>query len=135
MYAHFYRARRRLVVQLVHSRKVAGQARGEHIAPLGSILLPAPFSLAERTRFWRELESRLHVVVARIGARFSDAERGKVIAGLARRIPRPSEGELRRAEISAAVARARLTAERRGKPAARRAPSRPARVTEKAGAE
>lgn len=120
MYARFHTARRRLAVKLVHSRKISGQTKSEHIAPLGSILLPEPFSLSERIRFWEALEGRLRLVVARIGDRFNDDVRRNVIAGIDRRIPRPTEAE----EISAAVDAARLAAERRGKRADRRAPSR-----------
>ena len=110
MYARFYRAKRRLIGQLVDSHKIAGQVRAEHIAPLGSVLLPEPFSLSERTKFWEALKGRLWVVVDRIGDRFTDEVRAKVLAGLDRRIPKPGEAE----EISAAVAAVRVAAEKRG---------------------
>ena len=125
MYARFHPAKRRLVVKLVASRRVGGKVQAEHIAPLGSVLLPEPFSLSERTKFWEALDGRLSIVVDRIGERFSAEERRKVIAGVDRRIPRPSEAE----QISAAVAEARLAAEKRGKRAGRRAPSQAAATT------
>ena len=87
MYARFHPAKRRLVVKLVASRRIGGKVQAEHIAPLGSVLLPEPFSLSERTKFWEALEGRLSIVVDRIGERFSAEERRKVIAGIDRRIP------------------------------------------------
>jgi hypothetical protein len=129
MYARFYRAKRRVVVNLVHSRKIGGQARSEHIARLGSIIGGEEISLSERQRFWQEAQQRLDVVADRLGERFSDDVRRKVIAGIDRRIPRVTEAEERQAELRAAVAKARLMSERRGKrpaDAPRRQPSRAA---------
>jgi hypothetical protein len=122
MYARFYRAKRRVVVNLVHSRKFGGQARSEHIARLGSIIAGEEISLSERQRFWQEAQQRLDVVADRLGERFSDDVRRKVIAGIEARIPKPADAEERQAEIRAFVAKARLMSKRRGKRAAGDAP-------------
>jgi hypothetical protein len=129
VYLHFYRVHRRLAVNLVTSRRVAGKVRSEHIARLGSVLEPEPIALPERQQFWAQIDGRFAAIDAKFPGRVTPDDKRKVIAGIEARIPKPTETEERQAEISGAVARARLTAEKRGKRAAdapRRQPSRAA---------
>jgi hypothetical protein len=50
---------------LVEGRRVCGKVRHEHIASLGSILVPA--TIADPVVFWRRLHERLAKLSNRIG--------------------------------------------------------------------
>jgi hypothetical protein len=129
MYPRFYREHHRLVVNLVTSRRVGRQARMEHIGRLGSVVLTKSITAEERLRFWRELPGRFAALDVKFPGRVTLDDKRKILAGIAARIPKPTETEERQAEISAAVAKARLMPEKRRKrpaDAPRRQPSRAA---------
>jgi hypothetical protein len=63
MFVRFIRDGRRLVANLVHNRRVDGKVVSEHIARLGSCLLPEPIlrrsEFASGTR-WRTAGANIH---------------------------------------------------------------------------
>ena len=129
MFVRFRPICSRLAVILVANHREGRKVRQDHIGWLGSVALPEPIAARERVRFWSELDERFRAIAVRRPDRVSPDDRRKVRAALAVRIPRPTEAEEREAEIGAAIGKARLTAERRGKRADRRAPSRAATTT------
>ena len=109
MFIQFRRVHRRLVANLVATRKVNRKARSEHIARLGSVALPEPAALAERQALWGDLDRQLAAVEARQPGRISPADRRKILAALNARIPRPTDTE----EIQAAIKAANRQAARK----------------------
>jgi hypothetical protein len=134
MYARFYRDHHRLVVTLVHSRRIrpgAGGARTEFLGRLGSVRLPEPIAADERGRFWGELATRFGAIAARFSDRISPDDRRKVLTRVAARIPAPTASAERWVLIASARAETLKRSERRGNDApiddsARRQPSRAA---------
>lgn len=121
MFVHFRRRYRRLAVGIGQSQYVNGKSHTAFAASLGSVALPEPIALPERRAFWQQLDSRFAAIAARFGDdRVSPADQRKIIAGIEARIPKPTETEERQAEVRAAVGKARLAAEKRGKRAVRR---------------
>jgi hypothetical protein len=88
-FVRFRQTPSRLQVSLVEERRVGGKVRHEHIASLGSILVPA--TIADRVAFWRLLHERLAKLSNRIGA----DEQGKILGAIHARIPMVTIDELR----------------------------------------
>jgi hypothetical protein len=89
MFVRFRQTPSRLQVSLVEGRRVGGKVRHEHIASLGSILVPA--TIADRVAFWRRLHERL----AKLSNRISADEQGKILGAIHVRIPMVTIDELR----------------------------------------
>jgi uncharacterized protein (DUF885 family) len=81
MFVRFRQARHRLQVSLIETRRVDGKVRHEHIASLGSIILPP--SVADRITFW----GRLHERLAKLSNRIAAADHGKVLGAVHARVP------------------------------------------------
>jgi hypothetical protein len=92
MFVRFRRVYRRLVINVERTRRVGGRARGFHIARVGSCLLPEPIFVAERLRFWREVDEKLRND-PRL-ASLSGADWDKALAVIEARVPRPSSAEI-----------------------------------------
>jgi hypothetical protein len=101
MFVRFRAVRHRLVVDLVLTRRVGGKVRSEHIARLGSVVLPEPIAARERIRFWRELKERFRDL-ARLANRVSADDRRKALAAIHARIPKPTEADEQAAVIDVA---------------------------------
>jgi hypothetical protein len=101
MFVRFRIVRRRLVVNLVETRRVGRKIVSEHIARLGSAALPEPINAAERILFWRDLKERWRDLIGRKGNRITADDRKKALAAIHQRIPKPTEAELQAARIEA----------------------------------
>jgi hypothetical protein len=95
MFVRFRRKGKRLVVDLVETRRLGGKVKSEHVARLGSITLPEPFPTAERVRFWRGLKARWRDLIDRLGNRVSAGDRRNALKAIAARIGKPGELEER----------------------------------------
>jgi hypothetical protein len=95
VFVRFRRKGKRLVVDLVETRRVDGKVKSDHVARLGSIALPEPFPTAERVRFWRGLKARWRDLVDRLGNRVSADDRRRALRAIAARIAKPGELEER----------------------------------------
>jgi hypothetical protein len=87
MRARFRLQYRRLQVSLVHSHRIDGRVREDHIAALGSV--PVPLSIAGSVAFWQQANQRL----AKLGNRLGKDGRTKIINELAAKIPMVTEAE------------------------------------------
>jgi hypothetical protein len=92
MFVRFLRDGRRLVANLVHNRRVDGKVVSEHIAHLGSCLLPEPISAPERIRFWDALADRWRQHPRLINIALGD--RRRALAQIDERIPQPTPAEI-----------------------------------------
>jgi hypothetical protein len=92
MFVRFIRDGRRLVANLVHNRRVDEKVVSEHIARLGSCLLPEPISALERIRFWDALPGRWRQHPRLIDMSLDD--RRRALDQIAERIPQPSPSEI-----------------------------------------
>jgi hypothetical protein len=81
MFVRFRQAGHRLQASLIETRRVAGKVRHEHIASLGSIVMPP--SVTNRITFW----ARLHERLARLSNRIEAADHGKVLGAIHARVP------------------------------------------------
>jgi hypothetical protein len=95
MFVRFRRKGKRLVVDLVETRRVDGKVKSDHVARLGSITLPEPFPLTERVRFWRGLKTRWRDLIDRLGNRVSADDRRNALKAITARIAKPGELEER----------------------------------------
>jgi hypothetical protein len=95
MFVRFRAKGKRLVVDLVETRRNGRKVRCEHIARLGSLALPEPFPPDLRVCFWRDLKNRWRDLVDRLGNRVSAENRKKALRQIAARIPKPDELEER----------------------------------------
>jgi hypothetical protein len=95
MFVRFIRDGRRLVANLVNNRRVNGKVVSEHIARLGSCLLPEPISAPERIRFWDALADRWRQHPRLINISLDD--RRRALNQVAGRIPQPSPSEIAQA--------------------------------------
>ena len=107
-FVRFRQTPSRLQVSLVEGRRVGGKVRHEHIASLGSILVPA--TIADRVAFWRLLHERLAKLSNRIGA----DEQGKILGAIHARIPMVTIDELRTLQRENAQADEKFCAGLRG---------------------
>jgi hypothetical protein len=89
MFVRFRQVGRRLKVSLVETRRTEGKVRHEHIAGLGSVVIP--FDIPERIAFWRKLHERL----ARLANRIGSETQGKILGQVHGRIPMPTVDEMR----------------------------------------
>jgi hypothetical protein len=80
MFVRFRQTPSRLQVSLVEGRRVGGKVRHEHIASLGSILVP--FTAADHIAFWDRACERIDRLANRIGG-----DKGKIIGAIDARIP------------------------------------------------
>lgn len=96
MFPRFERQRRRLFVTLTLNRKVSRTVHGERLGSLGSLAWSEPLSVAERVKYWAEINQRFLAIRTRYPGRVSPADEAKVRATIAQRIPpAQSEAELR----------------------------------------
>jgi hypothetical protein len=102
MFVRFRRVRHRLVVNLEQNRRVGGKVKNEHIARLGSVVLPEPVSARERVRFWRELKERFRDIAVRLANCVSAEDRRKALAQIHARIPKPTAADEQAARIETA---------------------------------
>jgi hypothetical protein len=102
MFVRFRQAARRLRVSLVETRRVDGRVRAEHIASLGSIVVP--WAVADRIAFWIQLHDRL----GRLSNRLDAAKHGEMIGAVYARIPLPTPDEQRALQLENAEADERL---------------------------
>jgi hypothetical protein len=105
MFVRFRQVGRRLKVSLVETRRTEGKVRHEHIAGLGSVVIPS--DVPERIAFWRKLHERL----ARLANRIDSETQGKILGQVHGRIPMPTVDEMRALQIENAKADARLWSE------------------------
>jgi hypothetical protein len=110
MFIRFRPVCRRLVVNLVANRRVSGKVKSEHIARLGSAVLPEPIGARERVRLWRELKTRLPGLTARLGDRVSSDDWRKALALIHRRIPKPTVADEQAARSADQATRRALAA-------------------------
>jgi hypothetical protein len=96
MFARFRAMPRRLQVSLVETRRSEGRVRHEHVAGLGSAVLP--LSPQTRLQFWEQLHPRL----ARLANRLDGTAQAKVLAAVHARIPMVTGEERRALQIEAA---------------------------------
>ena len=68
-------------VSLVETRRTEGKVRHEHIAGLGSVVIPS--DVPERIAFWRKLHERL----ARLANRIDSETQDKLLGQVHGRIP------------------------------------------------
>jgi hypothetical protein len=80
MFVRFRQTPSRLQVSLIEGRRVGGKVRHEHIASLGSILVPA--TVADRIAFWNRAIERMDRLANRIGD-----EKEKIVSAIHARIP------------------------------------------------
>jgi hypothetical protein len=105
MFVRFRQVGRRLKVSLAETRRTEGKVRHEHIAGLGSVVIPS--DVPERIAFWRKLHERL----ARLANRIDSETQGKILGQVHGRIPMPTVDEMRALQIENAKADARLWSE------------------------
>jgi len=102
MFVRFRQAGHRLQASLIETRRVDGKVRHEHIASLGSIMLPP--SVADRIAFWQRLHERLGKLSNRV-----DAEtHGRVLGAVHARVPMVTADEQRSLQLENAKADARF---------------------------
>jgi hypothetical protein len=89
MFARFRHISHRLIVDLVHSRRigVGAQARTEYIGRLGSLAWAETLDPGARMKFWAELSHRFRAIGARRPGVVSAADEIKIRDAIAARIP------------------------------------------------
>jgi len=102
MFARFRQTLKRLQVSLVETRRLEGKVRAEHIASLGSIVVP--WTVADRIAFW----TRLHERLGRLSNRLDAAKQGEIIGAVYARIPLPTPDEQRALQLENAETDERL---------------------------
>ena len=102
MFVRFRQTKTRLQASLVHTRRVDGKVRYEHVAMLGTSRRAA--SVAERFAFWQRLHDRL----ARLGNRLDAATQAKLLGAVHARIPMVTPDEVRALQLANAQADVRL---------------------------
>jgi hypothetical protein len=87
---HISTQRRNLYLRLfLHGgHKVNGRLVHDYFGMLGSVIAEPSISMAERERFWTELDGRLCAIAAK-HPRLDAAEVIKIKASLARHVPKP----------------------------------------------
>ena len=104
MFVRFQQAGDRLQVSLVETRRVDGGVRHEHIASLGSIVVP--HSIEGRLAFWQDLHQRLGQLSNQVDA----GVQVRVLGSIHARVPMVTADEWREAQLSAVEANARFWA-------------------------
>jgi hypothetical protein len=94
MRSRAHHLRNRLFIGLMGSRKEFGKRRETYLGPLGSVAFAKPVSLADRLAFWASFDGRWRALETR-HPRITAEDRDKVEAGIARRIPKPTQAEER----------------------------------------
>jgi hypothetical protein len=74
----------RLSVSIVHSQRVGGRLKHDHIAALGSVEMPPSF--ADRIAFWQRVNQRL----AKLSNRIDATAQAKIRGAIHQRIPMPT---------------------------------------------
>ena len=98
MFVRFRQAGHRLQASLIETRRLDGKVRHEHIASLGSIILPP--SVADRITFWQRLHERL----AKLSNRVDAETHGKVLGAVHARVPMVTADEQRALQLENAKA-------------------------------
>jgi hypothetical protein len=101
MFVRFRQTRATLQLSLVETRRENGRICHDHIAGLGSV--PDPASIADRIKFWADLNDRLAKLGNRLGPDVS-----KVMGMIHDRVPMPTEEEQRELQLENARADERL---------------------------
>jgi predicted Zn-dependent protease len=102
MFVRFRQAGQRLQASLIETRRVDGKVRHEHIASLGSVILP--LSVADRITFW----NRLHERLAKLSNRIDAETHGKVLGAVHARVPMVTADEQRALQLENAKADAQF---------------------------
>jgi hypothetical protein len=102
-----------LAASLIESVRIDGKPRQRHVAYLAGISEKGVEHVGRRLRFWREVDERLHDLSNRLTA----AERKRITAIVAARVPRPSEAEAVRCDREFAESIARIRSLLREAPA------------------
>jgi integrase len=102
MFVRFRQAGHRLQASLIETRRVDGKVRHEHIASLGSIILPP--SVVDRITFW----NRLHERLAKLSNRIDAETHGKVLGAVHARVPMVTADEQVALQLENAKADARF---------------------------
>jgi hypothetical protein len=77
-----------LRIDLVSGRRVAGRVMQMRLGPLGAVIFSDPVSLAERTKFWAQMNERFRVIRERWPDRISPADEIEIRNKIGKRIPR-----------------------------------------------
>jgi hypothetical protein len=93
MFVRFRQAGHKLQTSLIETRRVDGKVRHEHIASLGSIILPP--SVADRITFWQRLHDRL----AKLSNRVTAEDQGKVLGAVHAKVPMITADEQRALQL------------------------------------
>jgi hypothetical protein len=102
-----------LAAILIESVRIDGKPRQRHIAYLAGINEKAIVEfVGARVRFWREVDAVLH----RLSNRLTAAERERIVAAVAAKVPRPTpaEAEQSERELAESFVRLKELASRRG---------------------
>ena len=102
MFVRFRQAGHKLQTSLIETRRVDGKVRHEHIASLGSIILPP--SVADRITFWQRLHDRL----VKLANRIDPEMHGKVLGAVHDRVPMVTADEQRALQLENAKADAQF---------------------------
>ena len=102
MFVRFRQAGHKLQTSLIETRRVDGKVGHEHIASLGSIILPP--SVADRITFWQRLHDRL----AKLANRIDPEMHGKVLGAVHDRVPMVTADEQRALQLENAKADAQF---------------------------
>lgn len=105
MFVRFRQSRNRLQLSLVETRRVGGKIVHEHIASLGSIIVPS--AVAGRVAFWQKLHERL----ARLANRIDASALEKLIGAVHARVPMVTIEEIRSLQLKNAQADERIWSE------------------------
>jgi hypothetical protein len=98
MFVRFRQAGHRLQASLIETRRVDCKVRHEHIAMLGSIIMPP--SISDRITFW----TRLHERLAKLSNRVDAADQGKIMGAVHARVPMVTPDEQRALQLENAKA-------------------------------
>jgi ubiquinone biosynthesis protein COQ9 len=90
MFVRFRERRSRLQLSLVETRRTADRVLHEHVASLGSIIVPP--SPADRIAFWQKLHERLARLANRIDA---ETTQGEILGAVHARVPMVTIEEIR----------------------------------------
>jgi hypothetical protein len=98
MFVRSRQSRNRLQLSLVETRRQAGKVVHEHVASLGSIIVPP--AVSDRAAFWQKLHERL----AKLSNRIDSETQGKILGAVHARIPMVTIEEIRAAQLENAQA-------------------------------
>jgi hypothetical protein len=98
MFVRFRESGYRLQASLIETRRVGGKVRHEHIASLGSIVMPQ--TVGDRIAFW----NRLHERLAKLSNRVDAETQGKILGAIHAKVPMVTADEQRALQLANAQA-------------------------------